>query len=287
MTVDKELLLSPMFIVGAPRSGTTWLQNLLLESQYIFGGQESHFYSLFYPAFSSVLDTTDRRGIGLSSYWTHERFNEQMREVWINTFASLCEPQSRLLLEKTPFHALYIDKITEFLPKSKFIHLIRDSRSVTASLLAASKSWGDYWAPNDTKKAALEWYRHVKYARASKTAEDSSRYMEIHYEDLLSNPLSNLLKIYEFAGLPIDEIELQNSITNQSFKMNKKDGARIPGKKDIGKKEPEGFLRKGSSEAWRQDLNWYQKAIVWRYTRKLMSEVGYNWQGRSSNVESV
>lgn len=279
---QQNILLSPVLIVGAPRSGTTWLQKMLLESPLICGGQESYFYSLFYPAFKSVADQDDARRVGLSTYWDREAFNQQMHDVWINTFKSLLQdkPGAKLLLDKTPFHALYLDKIHEFLPQAKFIHLIRDSRSVTASFIAAAKGWGHYWAPRGTKKAALEWYRHVQYARKAKIAENKVHYLEIHYEDLIASPVTELTKIMKFCELDCNDEQLQLMISKNLFDNVKVLGSNLPSSRLTEVKEPEGFFRKGKADSWKSDLNWYQKMIVWRYTRKLMKQCGYNWQGR-------
>ena len=37
----------PVFIVGAQRSGTTWVQRLLCSHPRIVGGQESHLFSAY------------------------------------------------------------------------------------------------------------------------------------------------------------------------------------------------------------------------------------------------
>jgi sulfotransferase family protein len=288
--IDKnktDLLLAPIMIVGCPRSGTTWLQKLLLENQNIFGGQESYIYSLFYPAFSSVKDSSNARRVGLSSYWKVEEFNTQMQEVWIRTFLPMLnnKPQATVLLEKTPFHALFIDDILDFLPNTKFIHLIRDSRAVTASFNAASKGWGNYWAPTSTKKSALEWYRLVNKARSSVAAKDSSRYLEVHYEDLLEYPVSELTRILKFMGLSENEEAIRKTIENQSFsKQQKEKGSGLIDSEGMEIKEPSGFFRKGTSDSWKNDLNIVQKLIVWRFTRKLMKECGYNWNGRNRKL---
>lgn len=278
-----ETLLSPILIVGSPRSGTTWLQKMLLESPSICGGKESYFYSLFYPAFQSVADQDDARRVGLSTYWNKEAFNQQMQAVWINTFKGLLQskPSATVLLDKTPFHALYLDKLHEFLPQAKFIHLIRDSRSVTASFIAAAKGWGYYWAPKGTKKAALEWYRHVKYAREAKIAANANYYLEIHYEDLMANPIVELKKIMTFCGLECDDYQLSLMVDKNRFENVKNTGCNLPSSLPSDTKEPEGFFRKGQIDSWKTDLTWYQKIIVWRYTRKLMKQCGYNWHGRS------
>ena len=39
------VLLRPLFIVGAPRSGTTWVQRLLTAHPRIVGGTESHLFN--------------------------------------------------------------------------------------------------------------------------------------------------------------------------------------------------------------------------------------------------
>lgn len=277
-----RLLLAPLLIVGAPRSGTTWLQKMLLELPSICGGQESYFYSIFYPAFQSVADREDARRVGLSTYWTIDAFNDQMQQLWINTFKPLLEakPAASLLLDKTPFHALYLDEINKFLPKAKFIHIIRDSRAVSASLIAAAKSWGHYWAPKDTKKAALEWHRHVKYARNAKIAKNPDHYLEIHYEDLMVDPVAGLNKIMDFAGISCTKVQLDSIVNRHRFEYEKQSNCNLPTSKNTALIEPLGFLRKGRIDAWKSDLGWYQKFVVWRYTRKLMYECGYNWKGR-------
>lgn len=279
---QKNVLLAPLMIVGSPRSGTTWLQKMMLESPSICGGQESYFYSLFYPAFKSVADREDARRVGLSTYWTIDAFNEQMQQVWINTFKNSLEakPQASLLLDKTPFHALYLDEINRFLPNAKFIHIIRDSRAVTASLIAAAKSWGHYWAPKDAKKAALEWYRHVKYAREAKIAQNSQYYLEVHYEDLMVEPLVVLKNIMVFAGINVEKDELERIIIKHQFDKAKKTNCSVPLHQEISYIEPQGFFRKGQIDTWKSDISLYQKIIVWRYTRKMMQQCGYNWNGR-------
>lgn len=281
---DVETLLAPVMIVGSPRSGTTWLQRLLLESAQVCGGQESYFYALFNELFVSVKDKSDGRRVGLSTYWGVGEFNLQVCEVWVRTFLPMLKskPTAAILLEKTPFHALFMDEIIEFLPKTKFIHLIRDSRAVTASLNAASNGWGRYWAPQSTKKSALEWYRHVKAVKNSNIAKNKQAYLEVHYEDLLTDPVEELRKIFIFLEVPIDEKEIVLAVERQAFAKQKKEaGSGLKNSQGKEIKEPEGFFRKGVADAWKKDLNIVQKLITWRFTRKLMKECGYDWSGRN------
>ena len=66
-----RLLLRPLFIVGAPRSGTTWVQRLLLSHPAIRGGQESNFFCAFGPVLQMYrFGETPGRLAGLPNYWT-------------------------------------------------------------------------------------------------------------------------------------------------------------------------------------------------------------------------
>jgi len=98
---EVNILLAPVMIVGAPRSGTTWLQKLLLENVAICGGQESQFCNVFNNAFLSAMNEKDSRKVGLSAYWEVEDFKWQMRELWARTFLPMLnnKPEATVLLE--------------------------------------------------------------------------------------------------------------------------------------------------------------------------------------------
>jgi len=282
---QKAIILKPIFIVGAGRSGTTWLQRLLLENTKIIGGQETHFFRFFNDSLESVINASnDSRQVGLSTYWSDADFYMQIRNIWLGTFQAVINKNTnaKILIEKTPNHVLNMDTIKKVLPNAKFIHLIRDSRSVVSSLLSASKGWGAHWAPNDTKSAAITWwYKYVLAGRASSLKLSSYDYIEIHYEDLLANPVTEIIKIYEFMGIDYDIENIKKDIDVQAFSKQKKEkgtGLKTAAGDDL--KEPDGFIRKGQADSWKQELNIFQKLVVWRYTRKLMRECGYDWNGR-------
>lgn len=282
--LQKEALLSPVFIVGAGRSGTTWLQRLLLELPEVMGGQESNFFYMFNQPFSAVEEKeADVRKVGLSGYWLENEFDEAMREIWQKTFMPMFiqRPNATVLLEKTPGNALYVDRIARFLPKARFIHLIRDSRAVTASLIAAGKGWGSNWAPGSTKSAALEWWRMVTAVRKASVVNDPQRYIEVHYEDLHHDAVAELERVVSFIGLSLPPTALQAAVEAQQFqKQQKSAGTGLMDARGNEIKEPKGFFRKGQVDSWQSDLGFFQKLVTWRYTRKLMQECGYNWAGR-------
>ncbi len=281
---QKDILISPVFIVGSGRSGTTWLQRLLIENPKITGGQESEFFLCFGGAVNSFEfnESADRK-LGLPTYWAEENLMAAILNLWEQTFVSMLEikPEARILAEKTPSHAFYMDVIRKVLPDAKFIHIIRDSRSVVSSMIAAEKGWGKSWAPNSIKDASIIWWRSVNAAKESAKKMSSDHYIEVHYEDLLENTEYELSKIYDYLKVDCNLGLVKAIVENQDIKKQKAMGGT--GFKDFkGKelKEPDGFFRKGQVDSWKEELNIIQKLIVWRYTRKLMRECGYDWSGR-------
>jgi hypothetical protein len=287
----EQVLLRPLFIIGAPRSGTTWVQRLMLSHPAIRGGQESNFFM----AFAGVLQTFHRgeetsRRVGLANYWTEPALLEEIRGIWRKTMMPyVMEPgrdgtPAALLVEKTPGHALVMKEILALLPEARFLHVIRDSRAVVASMLAAGNSeWGADWAPRDAKEAAIRWFRHVNDARRGGRELPPGKYTEVFYEKLRADTVSGVMQMFEFTGVPLPRERVEQIVAEQDFDRQKAIGGTPMERKgkatDAPKAEPAGFFRKGQSDAWRSELSWWQKLIVWRFTRKMMAKCGYNWSG--------
>lgn len=287
-----EVLLSPLLIVGAERSGTTWLQRMFLSHPGVVGGQESEFFLRFTPAMGSVKrgQQVNERLVGLGWYWKEEDFYEEIRQLWEETFQPLFENRRdvNLLVEKTPSHCIHMAAIKDVLPKAKFIHIIRDSRAVVASMLAASRGWGKHWAPGTAKDAAVSWWVSVSAGRKNGAALESDEYAEVNYESLLINPIAELRRLYDFAGLPYTETLLEQIVEANRFEKQKTstEAAFVT---HFGERlvEPKGFHRKGQADSWKRDLTVIEKLVVWRYTHSLMRECGYNWSGYAKAVNST
>lgn len=275
---------APIFIVGSPRSGTTWLQRLLLSHPEICGGQETHFFSTLGSSVTRPykVQQASVRKIGLPCYWSEADIKARLFGFWFDTVKGIVEksPNAKYLLEKTPDHARHMDTILEILPKARFIHLIRDSRSVASSLLAANKEeWGKQWAPKSAKDAAIVWYLNVLEAREFGKTLPNTQYYELRYEDLKADAFQQLKQVFEYLAIPVSENDLKTIVQGQDFETQRKlGGSPLPATTDSNsgaQKEPEGFFRKGALDSWKSDLNFLEKLTVWRYTRKLMKASGY------------
>lgn len=293
----RELCERPVFIIGAPRSGTTWLQMLLLADGRVVGGQESHFW----VTFGRVLADFDRKGSmprkhGLACYWRRGELVDALRDLWLRTMAPIAGDAgdaARWLLEKTPDHALAVEHIVDVLPGARFIHMVRDSRAVCASLLAAGKAdWGRDWAARSARDAARRWNRFNRGAIESLSKLPGDRWMRVRYERMHEDPVAELTPAWRWLGLDVDAAGLERlvrsqAIENQGMADGVSEGAtggmRIAG--DVGASpggtapEPAGFFRQGRPDAWKTELGPARRWLIWRMTKDLMRELGYRKDG--------
>jgi len=270
-----------VFLVGAPRSGTTWLQRLLASHPKIKTGQESRLFEYVGRSLQLwKIDLKSCRGQGLPCYLNEPEFLSMQKEH-LDSFLALMLKNLKpgeIFLEKTPAHALYVAEIFQLLPKAKIVHLARDPRDVVASLLAASKSWGRLWAPSRAEDAARMWMRHVWAVQNAATQLPAAQFLEIHYEDLYRETVATLQKISSFLNLSWIETEMSAAVkANAADELRAGRGTPIPIQGEHGEKvskkvrEPENFVRKARPGAWREDLTLLNRLRTTRILNKTMS----------------
>ncbi|MFP1746641.1 sulfotransferase family protein [Lonsdalea quercina] len=95
-------------------------------------------------------------------------------------------------------------------PEARFIHIVRDGRDLAASHLKTVPDWGY----QTIAEAAHGWMEIVAHARL--TAPDS-RYLEIRYEDLVTQPRETIAQMLDFLGLPWDEAVMRHADQNHAL----------------------------------------------------------------------
>ncbi|MEY2417627.1 MAG: hypothetical protein QOG90_307, partial [Actinomycetota bacterium] len=191
------------FVVGAPRSGTTWLQQLLFTHPLISTAGESHlFCEVLGPVFENFrlpraiahLGTWVSEGelLSISRAFADSVFLKQLQGA---------RPEATFVLEKTPNHRMQSELQAKLYPDGRYVHIIRDGRDATAS---QRRNWAGARATkefNDPGEMAAAWAAEIRDIR---THFGSLAYIELRYEDVVSDTPSALAQIFEHFGLPHD-----------------------------------------------------------------------------------
>ncbi len=282
-----------VFLVGCPRSGTTWLQKLLASHPKIHSGEESHFFSLYVgPQLRAWKDQKTHHfnagmghAAGPPAYFEENEFIMILKNYLLTLLKPLIEPlqPGELFLEKTPSHALFIPEIKELLPDSRFIHILRDPRDVVVSIMAASKGWGATWAPSRAGGAAAMWVQHVEAVHNFARNLSANEFCEVSYERLWHRTVATLKDLAHFLGMPWNEDAIKLAIESNKADVMESRGTPIPVYGEVRARSgniaklPQGFIRSGRPHTWKAQLSVLEKIKVWRATRKIIKDAGYRW----------
>jgi hypothetical protein len=277
-TRDLELL----FLVGSPRSGTTWLQGLIASHPEIHTGPETQFFGAYGPVEQEYVRVKDGR-CGISEYLSKEAFYDLLAESFWRVVSALPEPEHppRLFLEKSPYHCVFAPLILKVFPRARFLHLIRDARAVVASMLRISKSWGESWAPDTAERATTFWYECVSAGCAiSDLVSSPDQYLGIRYEDVRADQAGYLAGLYDWLGLGWDAALIQEAIDANSLDRTRGTlepfpAIPMPGYDNPLPKYPAGFVGSAALSAGEAELSPEDRRTVDRMAVDVLQELGY------------
>ncbi len=200
-----------IFIVGAPRSGTTLLRNMLNRHPRLAICYETQFFRYVFArrwAFGDLGNSRNRRRL-IAEYTSTHRiqrlgmnaadFEERLMREGVSYeafFASLlacyagAEGKARWG-EKTPHHARFTELLCEWYPGASILHVVRDPRDVVAALQRVP------WASNSVLTNARTW---LTYNLAASQSSHRPGYIQIRYETLVNQPDEELARICEHLG---------------------------------------------------------------------------------------
>ena len=220
---------SPIFIVGAPRSGTTLFQYMLRSHPNIsLPTGESHFFiplfrnttsfgdlneasnikkvlQAMYRQSAHFLDT-DLHGIRFDI----DRLTTEFKQEGRNSISSLISgvfeknaqgEEKQRWGDKTPYYVLHMKIILQMFPNAQFIHLIRDGRDCALSMFERKHDFSVY----NTFIAAKYWEIYVELGQQMGRELSNKIYHEVHYEDLLENPKKIMRNVCKFLGEPYSD----------------------------------------------------------------------------------
>jgi hypothetical protein len=243
-----------VFVLGAPRSGTTWLAELLQAHPSTAGIPEGE--TQVFWALAPLWRAAARPGGAIGSRISHTDLVAAVRAFCDALFASGCAkhgPGATHFVEKTPAHAVHVERMREVYPDARFIHIIRDGRDVVRSIVRFEL---EELIPIGLPKAAAEWDRLNRLILQQ--APHVNHYRQIRYEDLVESPVDGAVELLEWIGLPCDA----------DVRARLADAAETPVSQHAG------TSRVGAGK-WRDDLSDAELSVIYHAAGPLLVELGY------------
>lgn len=231
----------PIFILSAPRSGSTFLFELLslFDQVWAWHAEVDHIWWRHFP-YERLEEPSDY--VGADEYSL--RYAARLRRDFYRCALDVrfergknCDLKQRLglvksirYLDKTIANCFHMDFLARLFPDARYILLLRDGRAAVSSIL---EGWQDperfvkpqltryilngspisHWsfpAPPGWRTVcnrpleeicAWSWMRHVEMATDALEAVPAERKRILRYEDLLDNPVATAQQLAEFCDL--------------------------------------------------------------------------------------
>lgn len=189
---DSPLADRLVVVCGCPRSGTTWLEQLLLAHPRTSGIDEAETW--LFLSLRSIWKNAALRAAGspagLAS--AQRRFCDSIFGAHLARSGN----RDAVFVEKTPANALHLREIATVYPDAWFVHIIRDGRDVARSIAEFDMTSAG------VREGARTWAATVR--AVDRDASSLARFREVRYEDLLDDPVRGAAELLTWTGLDID-----------------------------------------------------------------------------------
>ena len=206
-----------VFVVGARRSGTNWVQRILAAHPDALAVPTEA--NLFRRGLAPLQDRFQHGAAGALAvgklYMDREAFLDALRDFCDAAFGGVLDalaPEARYLVERSPMDTDVLALIGEVYPDATIVHIIRDGRDVARSLV--SQDWG----PASVEDAAREWRDAVESARHA--GATLVHYHEVRYEQLLADPTTLVPELYRRIGFDTSDDALATALREAAISYN-------------------------------------------------------------------
>jgi hypothetical protein len=289
------------FIVANPGSGTTLLRMMLDAHSELAIPPETHFIGDVIQRAREIRTAEERKPtpaeltevITSNRRWgdfhlDEAKLNERMdkdgranaRRALRAFYALYAEGQGKSRWgDKTPDYLLTMNRIAQTLPEARFVHLVRDGRDVALSRRRWRERAGAEARP--VSAWASQWRRWITEGRDQ--AEKVDHYLEVRYEDLVSETEPTLRKVCEFAELDFqpdmlryhERAEERMRELDQSLPAEDGKGAREAEHRQAKHAMTAAPPQESKVQEWRTEMNEADRAAFEAEAGELLAELGY------------
>jgi hypothetical protein len=283
------------FVVGCPRSGTGWTLRVLRRHPLVVTGPESHLFDqLFdplvksdfspqgratalarYDAFETRPRTEDE--IGGPHRWVDRRTLERLMDetaaldvtpeaaaerviegILDTAFAAKGGTSDQVLVEKTPRHLFYAERILRRWPEARIIEVVRDGRDVCVSFDNLAKVTD--WAPEQRPDQIRVWVDAVRHGMAVRERPVAAgRWHVLRYEAMRADPVGEARRLFGFLELACPPGFVEETAASTAFR-------KLP---------PSPRVHKGEVGGWREHLTDDDVAMFQRLAGDVLVQAGY------------
>lgn len=279
----------PIFVVGAPRTGTTLVRDVLNRHPRIHLFDEIHFFERLWDdrARLGTLETSAERRVAIDRLrqilrdfgtdqavgerLTPEEFERSALEagggyrglLWALVEAGAKTNAAEFGGDSSPQDVLYLDQIFEWFPQAKIVALIRDPRGFLGSYKNYyRRQVASYRERYNPLVNSLLWRSSMNAVVGAAQKPWGGAVLRFRYEDLVANPETEVRRLAGHVGVPFDPRMLEVERANSSF---------VP--------ESETTKQRGiyqtSTDRWKTELSPTEIWIAERVTGPLLDEFGY------------
>ncbi|MFI4855820.1 MAG: sulfotransferase domain-containing protein [Phycisphaerales bacterium JB065] len=290
-------------ILGAAKSGTTWMQRLLSAHPQVHCAESRAFGTYFDPKHPTAIHITiDSFVDNLRRYYhppadAGDGFYERMLFSILDAIGqtTLAESGKAIYGEKiTPYWGTgeqVLERLAAYNPALRFVHLVRDPRDVVVSGFVHQANI--HIGSNHTE---ADRYRHLLdnqqiddeqldsllslWIDSNRAAANAASRLDhthlLRYEDLLAAPTEQARALFEFIGADTNPATVEHSTQQASFRA-------LSGGRDRGEEDRTNFFRKGIAGDW---VNWLSEPQTQRIVEQagdLMERFGYSTGNNTGN----
>ena len=278
---------SPVFVLGHARSGTSLVCRLLLDHLGVNFGTESQFIVRYHQKLSRYGDLSDDSRLRwLLDDISRERFFARTRRNFgflfdVERAVRTVSPRTysgvlRAIFEqfavdqghvrwgdKTPDYCHHLPVIRGIFPDAQFLHVVRDGRDVAQSLFTTG------FGPKNAYEAAVAWRKTLDEVRRFRDTLPEGAFAEIGYEELVNDPVGTLGGVARFLGIENGSDVIESAAPRLRAQV-----------------------RPGSLCKWKQSLSSREIECFEAFAGQELTSLGYSLQfrprmARRSAVESV
>lgn len=207
MIIERSRTFQPIFVAGAPRTGTTLLHALICTSPDVndYIAECSYLSALINP-YTAALSTFD---VHTKFYFDSTRdlrdfhasiLETVLKRIWTRTF----EP--KILALKDPLLTDNLHVLADLIPDARFAVTVRDPRDATLSVVRGLRRMIPSSTDTERLRLACDQYNRMYRAVLANKAMFGDRLIFVEYNSLVRGGELEKLSAWEISGIRPEEL---------------------------------------------------------------------------------